>query len=258
VVVAGLRALHYDAQAENSIHFSYEMVALSPRTCVELGIPLSEEDQKRPYVEVSGRKGLGVKADDLIDKLIEKAKAEVDSRHPDKTDEARTQVATQIAIGALRYFLLKFTRNTVIAFDLQEALSFEGETGPYVQYAAVRARNIFRKLEERGESMPDFSRELSPEALGRQLAGEDFWQLLLAASKNGSALEKALGTGEPGHVARYAFALAQSFNTFYHDYPILAEEDREKRTFLLWLAQYFRTQLSETLGILGIPVPEYM
>ena len=258
VVVAGLRALHYDQQADNSIHFSYEMVALSPRTCSELGIPLSEEDQRRPYVEVSGRKGLGVKADDLIDKLIEKAKAEVDSRHPDKPEESRTHIATQIAIGALRYLLLKFTRNTVIAFDLQEALSFEGETGPYVQYAAVRARNIFRKLEERGQSMPDFSAELSPEAFGRQLAAEDFWQLLLAASKNGSTLEKAISSGEPGHVARYAFTLAQSFNAFYHDYPILAEESREKRTFLLWLANYFRDQLAATLEILGIPVPDYM
>jgi arginyl-tRNA synthetase len=258
VVVAGLRALHYDEQADRSIHFSYEMVALSPRTCVELDIPLSDEDKKRPYVEVSGRKGLGVKADDLIDKLIEKAKAEVDSRHPDKPEAERLGVATQLAVGALRYFLLKFTRNTVIAFDLQEALSFEGETGPYVQYSAVRARNIFRKLEERGETMPDFSKELTKEAFGRQLEQEDFWQLLLAAAKAGSALDRAIASGEPAHVARYAFTLAQSFNAFYHDYPILAEENREKRVFLLWLANYFREQLALTLDILGIPVPDYM
>ena len=137
------------------MHFSYEMVALSPRCCAELGIPLSEEDRKRPYVEVSGRKGLGVKADDLMDTLIAKALEEVDSRHRrDAAPRRIARVATQIAIGALRYFLLKFTRNSVIAFDLQEALSFEGETGPYVQYAAVRARNILRKLEERGERCP--------------------------------------------------------------------------------------------------------
>jgi arginyl-tRNA synthetase len=256
--VAGLRALQYEQQADNSIHFSYEMVALSPRTCVELGIPLSDEDKKRPYVEVSGRKGLGVKADDLIDKLIEKAQAEVDSRHPEKAEAERVQVATQIAVGALRYFLLKFTRNTVIAFDLQEALSFEGETGPYVQYSAVRARNILRKLAERGETLPDFSKELTKEAFGRQLQQEDFWQLLLAAARSGSALEKAIASGEPSHVARFAFALAQSFNAFYHDYPILAEQDREKRTFLLWLAAYFGQQLTQTLEILGIPLPEYM
>ena len=259
VVVAGLRALGYASQADHSIHFSYEMVALSPRTCIELGIALSEEDRKRPYVEVSGRKGLGVKADDLIDKLIEKAKAEVDSRHPAKPEEERLRIATQIAIGALRYFLLKFTRNTVIAFDLQEALSFEGETGPYVQYAAVRARNILRKLAERGETLPEFSAALDSAAMHRQLQAEDFWQLLLAASKSGTALASALSAGEPSHMARYAFQLAQAFNAFYHDYPILAEENPEKRTFLLWLAVYFKEQLERTLEqVLGIPVPEYM
>ncbi len=172
VVVAGLRALGNGKQADSSIHFSYEMVALSPRTCVEMGIQLSEEEQRQPYVEVSGRKGLGVKADDLIDKLIEKAKAEVDSRHEGKPEAERLDIATQIAVGSLRYFLLKFTRNTVIAFDLQEALSFEGETGPYVQYAAVRARNILRKLEERGEALPDFSTTLNAESMARQLAAE--------------------------------------------------------------------------------------
>src|SRR5438477_602095 len=131
-------------------------------------ISLSEEDRKRPYVEVSGRKGLGVKADDLMDSLIAKALEEVVSRHPDDDPEANRKVATQIAIAALRYFLLKYTRNTVIAFDLQEALSFEGETGPYLQYSAVRARNILRKLEEKGEQVPDFAAELTGDAMARQ------------------------------------------------------------------------------------------
>lgn len=258
VVVAGLRALGYQEQAERSIHFSYEMVALSPRTCAELGIELSEEDKRRPYVEVSGRKGLGVKADDLIDKLIETALREVDARHPEAPPEERRKVATQIATGALRYFMLKYTRNSVIAFDFQEALSFEGETGPYVQYAAVRARNILRKLEERGETLPDFSKELDCEAMGRQLASDDFWQLLLAASKSGSAVERAIASGEPSHVAKYAFQLAQAFNTFYHEYPVIHEENREKKMFLLWMTSYFRSQLERTLGILGIEIPDYM
>ena len=258
VVAAGLRGLGYAAQAEQSIHFSYEMVALSPRCCADLGIPLSEEDRQRPYVEVSGRKGLGVKADDLMDNLIAKALAEVDARHVEKPAAERQRVAEQIAIGALRYFLLKFTRTSVIAFDLQEALSFEGETGPYVQYAAVRARNILRKLEERGETLPDFAAELSAEALGRQLQSEDFWQVLLAASKVDSALDGALSAGEPAHVARYAFQLAQAFNNFYHQYPILQEESREKKVFLLWMTDFFRRQLERTAGILGIQIPEYM
>ncbi len=258
VVAAGLRALSFHEQAERSIHFSYEMVALSPRTCVELGIELSEEDRQRPYVEVSGRKGLGVKADDLLDKTIEKALDEVDSRHPEAPEAERRQVAGAIAVGALRYFMLKFTRNTVIAFDLQEALSFEGETGPYVQYAAVRSRNILRKLEERGERLPDFASALDEAAMRRQLAAEDFWQLLLSASKSGAFVERAIASGEPSHVARYAFQLAQSFNAFYHDYPVIHERDPEKRTFLLWMTDYFRAQLEQTLDVLGIPVPPYM
>src|SRR5262249_38676273 len=232
VVVAGLKALCYDAQAERSIHFSSEMVELSPRCCAELGIELSEEDKQRPYVEVSGRKGLGVKADDLIDKLIDKALEEVASRHADRPPEEQHMVATEIAIGALRYFLLKFTRTSVIAFDFQEALSFEGETGPYVQYAAGRAPNILRKLIEKGETVPDFEKDLTCEALGRQLQADDFWQVLLAASKADVAVERAVASGEPAHVAKYAFQLAQSFNNFYHQHHILHEENREKKVFL--------------------------
>jgi arginyl-tRNA synthetase len=258
VVVAGLRALGFEKQAEASIHFSYEMVALSPRTCVEMGLELSEEDKKRPYVEVSGRKGLGVKADDLIDKLIEKAFDEVTSRHAEEPVETNRRAATAIAVGALRYFMLKYTRNSVIAFDFGEALSFEGETGPYVQYAAVRARNILRKFEDRGESLPDFRAELTRESMARQLTSEDCWQLLLAASKAGSAIERAVASGEPSHVARYAFQLAQAFSNFYHEYPVLTEPDKEKKTFLLWMTEYFRKQLESTLSVLGIEVPEYM
>ena len=258
VVVAGLRALGYNEQADRSVHFKYEMVALSPRCCADLGIPLSEEDRKRPYVEVSGRKGLGVKADDLMDSLIAKALEEVASRHPENTEEENRTVATQIAIAALRYFLLKFTRNTVIAFDLQEALSFEGETGPYVQYAAVRAQKILAKLESLGQKIPDFAVELGAEAAARQLQSEDFWQMLLAASKADSALESAVANGEPANVAKYAFQLAQAFSNFYQKYPIVHEQDREKKVFLLWMTDFFRRQLERIAGILGIQIPAYM
>jgi arginyl-tRNA synthetase len=258
VVEAGLRALGYEKQADHSVHFKYEMVALSPRCCADLGIPLSEEDRKRPYVEVSGRKGLGVKADDLMDSLIAKALEEVASRHPENTADENRAVATRIAMAALRYFLLKFTRNTVIAFDLQEALSFEGETGPYVQYAAVRAQKILAKLQELGQQIPDFAAELGLDAFARQLESEDFWQVLLAASKADSAVENAVASGEPAHVAKYAFQLAQAFSNFYQKYPIIHEENREKKVFLLWMTDFFRRQLERTAGILGIRIPAYM
>ena len=255
VVVAGLRALGFHNQADKSIHFSYEMVALSQRTCVDLGIQLSSEDKERPYVEVSGRKGLGVKADDLIDKLIEAAKREVDSRHAQSSEADRLRAATAIAIGALRYFMLKYTRNSVIAFDFQEALSFTGETGPYLLYATVRIRKLLQKLEG---GLPDFKSKLNPEIFARQLADEKLWQHTLAATLGDTAVERALNAGEPAHMARYAFQLAQSYNLFYHDFPVLDEQDEEKRIFLLWLTDLFRGQLERALHILGIAMPEFM
>lgn len=258
VVQTALRSLGFVEQANNSIHFSYEMVALSPRCCAELGIELSKEDQQRSYVEISGRKGLGVKADELIDMLIEKAFDEVRSRHSETSDENCRAIAMQIAIGALRYFMLRFTRTTVIAFDLQEALSFEGETGPYVQYAAVRARNILRKFVERGEIMPDFDKELSNDVLARQLANKDFWQVLLEASRCDWNIDRALAAGEPARLARYAFTLAQSFNNFYHQHHILNEPDRERKVFLLWMTQFFVHELTGVLDTMGIAVPEVM
>jgi arginyl-tRNA synthetase len=258
VVVAGLRALGFNEQADSSVHFSYEMVALSPRTCAELGIPLSEEDKKRAYVEVSGRKGLGVKADDLIDKLLENALAEVEDRHPEAHPDERRDVAEQIARGALRYFMLKFTRNSVIAFDFQEALSFEGETGPYVQYAAVRAQNILRKFVERGETLPQFDEVLTTEMFKRCFENENLWQLLLLASKSAAVIERSIASGEPAHVAKYAFQLGQAFNIFYQQQPVIAEQNTEKRTVLLWLTEYVRTRLLDVLNVLGIEQPEYM
>jgi arginyl-tRNA synthetase len=258
VVVAGLRALDYREQADASIHFSYEMVALSPRTCVEMGVELSEEDKKRPYVEVSGRKGLGVKADDLIDTLIAKAYDEVTSRNGDQPEAARRTAATQIAIGALRYFMLKYTRNSVIAFDFGEALAFTGETGVYVLYAALRMRKILSKFRDSGQAVPDFATVLSSEVFAAQLADEDCWQYLLDASKMEAAIDRAVASGEPSHVARYAFQLAQSFSSFYDKFQVVTEPEANKRAFLLWLTEYFRQQLDRTLAVLGLEVPAFM
>jgi arginyl-tRNA synthetase len=231
------------------------MVALSPRTCLTLGMELSEEDKAKTYVEMSGRKGLGVKADDLIDKLIDAAQAEVSSRNADRTPEEQARAASIIAIGALRYFLLKFTRTTVIAFDFQEALSFTGETGPYVQYAAVRAAKILLKA----GSLPDFAGELTGPALEGLMEDEGLWQYTLAVSRTDQAIAAALAAGEPAHMARFAFQLAQQFANFYHDYPgIIQETAPARRAYLLWLTGRFHAQLARALSILGIDVPEFM
>jgi arginyl-tRNA synthetase len=262
VVTAGLRALGYEEQADGSVHFSYEIVALTPRCAAELGYTLSEEDAKKPYVEVSGRKGLGVKADDLLDRLEAAARAEVDERHPDTPDFERAAIAHAIAIGALRYFLLKFTRTATIAFDFKDALSFEGETGPYCQYAVVRARNIFRKLRD---EQPDFDvsslKAVDSSAAAELFAGSDgnaFWELTFLAASLDTQIDAAVSAQEPAFVAKYAFQLAQAFNLFYHQHHILTEGDAAKKKFLLQLSDLVEVQLVAALELLGIESPEKM
>ncbi len=256
IVVQGLQALGFEEQAGNSIHFSYEMVALTPACCDDLGFPLSENDRKRPYVEVSGRKGLGVKADDLLDALERKALAEVHARHSLPEEESE-RIARIIAVGALRYFLLRFARNTVIAFDLKEALNFDGETGPYVQYAAVRANNIFRKLTESGENAPGLE-GVFPD-LGEFLAADnEIWEMVYQAARLPEVVRQIAQSLELGQLCKYAFSLAQRFNLFYHRHHILSETDARRKQHLLLVADLVRRQLTEALHLLGCEVPPKM
>ena len=267
VVVAGLRALGYEDQAEHLKHFSYNVVALTPRCAQELGYDIAPEDAKKPYVEVSGRKGQGVKADDLIDLLISRAAEEVDQRHPEEPENVRRAIANAIAIGALRYFLLRFTRGTVIAFDFKDALSFEGETGPYAQYAVVRVNGILRKGAESDpaaaakdtENRKRIDRgELDISRFVTAGGGDDLWELVLLAGSLDARVDAAVAAQEPAFLARYAFELAQAFNVFYHKHHILSEEDAEKRAFLLRLTSLVRERLIAVLGLMGITAPEKM
>ena len=260
-VIQALRGMGHTDAADHYTHFSYEMVALTPRCAVELGYDVSAEDLARPYIEVSGRKGFGVKADDLIDKLIAATRAEVDARQTGGADAEpeRQHIAEQIAIGALRYFMLKFTRNSVIAFDFKDALSFEGETGPYIQYAVVRARNIFRKAGVSPEAVLAEFGELGQ--IGDYLEGEaatDIWSLWLRAGRRTLVLEQCIATSEPAYLAKHAFQLAQEFNNFYHKHHILTEEDPARKTFLLATAAVALRELIVVLGWLGIESPEAM
>jgi arginyl-tRNA synthetase len=267
IVRHGVAAIVPELGEEASVHLSYEMVALSPAACDELGIELSDEDRKRPYIEMSGRKGLGVKADDLINRLEADALAEVRTRHPDLAEEEQRQTAHAIAVGALRYFLLKFTRNSVIAFDFKEALSFEGETGPYCQYAAVRANSIFRKL---ASDLRSAGEELITKALtdddikskvSRTLAdeaGTEIWSLVMQEARLDEVIAQCAATAEPANLAKYTFNLARSFNFFYHRHRIIGEEDEVKRAVLIAVADLTRRQLTIALAALGIEVPERM
>jgi arginyl-tRNA synthetase len=263
VVVQGLRSLKYDVQAAKSVHFSYEMVALSPKSLGELGYAASDEEKDRSFLEVSGRKGLGVKADDLLDRLEDKARTEVEKRNPALPADEKLQIARDIATGALRYFMLKFARNSVIVFDFEEALSFEGETGPYLQYTAVRLNSIFRKLKERdgiaesGIVPPADGRALLPPGLP-EAETADFWELVLTAASLEEEVLRSVAALEFSHLAKFAFLLCQKLNGYYHKYPVLAEENKEVKAFRLLTLRTVKEQLQCALGLMGIPLPGRM
>ncbi|HET9478951.1 MAG TPA: DALR anticodon-binding domain-containing protein, partial [Pyrinomonadaceae bacterium] len=269
IVARGVAAVVPEVGEDASVHFSYEMVALSPAACEELGIALSEEDRARPYIEMSGRKGLGVKADDLIDQLEAGALVEVEKRNPSLSNDERIATAHEVAVAALRYFLLKFTRNTVIAFDFKEALSFEGETGPYCQYAAVRTNSIFRKLGDETLRHADslLERVVGDSALqnrvGEVLSGEsgtEIWSLLMLTQQLDEVIEQCRKSAEPANLAKYTFSVARSFSRFYQrdENRIIGEKDEARRAVLIAVTKIVRAQLTAALSILGIHVPEQM
>jgi arginyl-tRNA synthetase len=257
-VIEALRGLGYVDQAAHYTHFSYEMVALTPRCALDLDYEVSEEDRGRPYIEVSGRKGFGVKADDLINKLIAATQSEVDERHPALDAVERAATAKAIAVGALRYFMLKYTRNSVIAFDFKDALSFEGETGPYLQYAVVRTRSIFRKAETTFEAALAAMAEIDAEPYLSGDGSESIWQVWLRAAKTSLLLDQCIATAEPAYLAKHAFQLAQEFSSFYRNHHILTEQDPSRKALLLATAAVAQRELVRSLGWLGIRAPEVM
>jgi arginyl-tRNA synthetase len=259
VVKEGVRQLGHVRESENSIHYSYEMVALTPATAKALGIDVSEEDSKKPYIEMSGRKGLGVKADDLIDALQSKAAESVreGSKREGLSEDDIEQLGHEISVAALRYFMLKYGRNKVIAFDFNEALTFEGDSGPYLQYSTVRVENIFRKMAERGVESKLDPTSLDALTLNEGLTDE-MWELVRLSAELPSAIRRATDALELSIITHDLFVLAQKFNSFYHKYPILNEKDPAERQRRAVCAEVFRQTMRATLGLLGIPVPERM
>jgi arginyl-tRNA synthetase len=260
VVRAGVAALGYAREAEESHHLAYEKVVLSPATARALGYEVAET---AAAVKVSGRKGLGVKADDLVDALVAKARSEVDARDPDREASAREKTATAVATGALRYFLLKFGRTRIITFDMEEALAFVGETGPYIQNAVVRARNIFAKLEAEGHRVPDLLARGEALDLGRFLEGEEgdeAWSLLLLMSRSDEVAEQSIRAEDVALLAKHIFSVAQAFHSYYQKpkYSVLYAETDDLRAFRTVLVSAFVRQMEILLDLLGIPVPERM
>jgi len=243
------------------------MVALSHATARELGFAPApdSEDAKRPFVEVSGRKGLGVKADDLLDTVIKKAGEEVAKRNQELSETEVARTAHMIGIAAVRYFLVKFSRGKVIAFDLEEALSFQGESGPYIQYAIVRINNIFRKLQERdGLDEAALVAPLATTPAGELTGdnGHELWSLVLEAARLDEVVEQVVASLEFSVLAKYAYGLAQAFNAFYNLHPsrssILNEERDDARRWRAAAVIYLRNQLTRALDLMGIAVPARM
>lgn len=261
VVRKGVAAIFPEKGEAASVHLSYEMVALSVSAAEELGLSLTDEDKKRPFVEMSGRKGWGVKADDLINRLEENALAEVSKRNPEMSSEKHLKIAHQLAVGALRYFLLKFTRNTIIVFDFKEALANEGETGAYCQNATVRINSIFKKLPETelANSTKTISEEIDKvsEVFDSEI-GNEIWSLLTLASRLEETIANSANSNEPAILAKYTFNLAKTFNLFYHNHKIIAEENVVKRAVLIVIAEATRKALTTALDTMGIEVPERM
>lgn len=256
VVKEGVRQLGHGAAAERSIHFSYEMVALTPATAKALGMEISDEDASRPYIEMSGRKGLGVKADDLLDELERKATDAVKS-NAELEDASASEIGRQVAVAALRYFMLRYGRNKVIAFDFDEALRFEGDSGPYLQYSTVRVQNIFRKMKERGVDPRIDERSVDDLTLNQGLTDE-MWELVRFSAELPGAIRRAVDSLELSIVTQYLLDLAQKFNSFYHKYPILNEKDEAERQRRAVCAEVFRRTMVGAMDLLGIPVPERM
>ncbi len=262
LVKQALAVLGFEEQARRSVHYSYAMVALSHETAKELGYDAAD-DTGKPFVEVSGRKGLGVKADDLLDRLIAKAAEEVARRNPEFNDGDVRGTAEAIATAAVRYFMVKFSRGKLITFDIAEALSFEGESGPYLQYAAVRANNIFAKLKER-EGLDEASvfGELDATSTATIADGSEesneLWGLVLEAARLDEVVDQAVRTLELSVLAKYTFGLAQQFNAFYHRFQILNEERREAKLWRAAAVAYYRQQITQALSLMGATVPTRM
>ena len=261
LLVQALTAMQHPREAERSVHFSYEMVALSHATARALGYQDADSEAGTPFVEVSGRKGLGVKADDLLDQVRERAEREVAARHADLAAAERRRIAGMIGTAAVRYFLIKFSRGKVIAFDIDEALSFEGETGPYLQYATVRARKILQKLRARDgietTALLESLASTPADSLTSE-SGDALWDLILEASRLDEVTEQAVRTLELSVLAKYAFGLAQRFNGFYHSSPVIAEENEAVRRWRAAGVHYFQSQMTRALQLMGCEVPPRM
>ncbi|MEW6523180.1 MAG: arginine--tRNA ligase [Bacillota bacterium] len=245
ILRVSLETLGYPRQAANSVHFGYEVVALSPSTAAELGVVEAAEGSRGMYA-MAGRQGIGVKVDDLLDRMVKKTLEEVGSRRPDLTQKARHELARDIATTSIRYYMLRFHPGSTVVFDFDDALNLQGNSGPYLQYAVARAHSILRRAGSSRETAGAV-----PELLPAEKA------LVLAMGGFPGVLAQATASLQPSALAEYGYRLAGAFTAFYEAAPVLNAPE-PARSFRLGLVEGFRHTMTALMTVLGLTVLESM
>jgi arginyl-tRNA synthetase len=264
VVKEAVRVLGHIEAADNSVHFSYEMVALTPAAVreierrTEISFELDDETMNKTYIEMSGRRGIGVKADEFLDVLTDAAEDAIVDRLEGSGEPADVAKRAQaISVGALRYLMARQSRNRVLAFDFDEALAFEGDTGPYLQYSAVRAGKIFAKLVERRGEGRLTGDEI--EALAGTEIDDDLWELVLQCGRRWEVVSQSINNLEFSLLAQHVHDLAQLFHSLYHAHPVVPEDDVDARRLRRAVFTLFDSEMKILLEqLLGIPIPKEM
>jgi len=234
IVQRALRRLGHETEADRSVHLAYEVVALTPEAARDLGVDVAEG---RELVALSGRRGIEVRADDLLDRSIERV------REKARNDET----ARLVAAGAIRYYLLRFSLNQIIAFDFDEALRVTGETGVYLQYAHARSSGILRKVADEADDPLVMPAQLEPVERA----------LLHAIDAYPRALAETATSLAPVVLTNYAFTLASALSDVYeHTQPIVRETDMTVRRFRRRLVAATRSTLADALHTLGMAAPD--
>lgn len=233
----------FKSKPDSYVHLGYESVTLSPDTAKTLDL-----DTGGKSVQMSGRKGIYVSADYVMDVLSQRTFDEAKKRNPELDEINLVKISEQVAIGALRYTMIKQDLDKIITFDLTESLSLEGDTGPYIQYAHARALRI---LEKSGKS-PNFETNFD----GLDTIYER--DLAKVIAKFDLHVEDAAKNLSPKIIAKYCYQLAVSFNTFYEHVKVLTADSESTVNARLCLVYSFKETLAKALQLLGIDAPERM
>lgn len=214
-------------------HFSYGMVEL-------------------PHGKMKSREGTVVDADDLMDEMIDVARkvSEELGKLEGYSDQEKENIYRIVALGALKYFMLKVDPKKGMMFNPEESIDFNGNTGPFIQYTYARIQSVLRKAQEAGVEIPSIAPSVAPNA--KEV------ELIKTLSRYSVVVADAGKNHSPALIANYVYELVKTFNQFYHDYSINKEENKEVQAFRLVLAEQVGKVIKSGFSLLGIEVPERM